>query len=69
MDGEKTLRSLGEIAYAAYFASGQSLVSGSQVPTWAALDPHIQAAWEAAGAAVAFRNGETLSEAENRGDI
>lgn len=46
---------LGKVAYDAYFAKseGKSLVSGAALPPWESLSAEIQAAWDAAAAAVA----------------
>ena len=48
------MKSLGQIAYEAYFkySGGISLISGSTLPIWEGQPAKIQAAWEAAGDAV-----------------
>jgi hypothetical protein len=48
------LKSYGQIGYEAYCAhtNGKSLITGSVLPTWDKLMPHIREAWEAAGAAI-----------------
>lgn len=46
---------LAKIAYEAYCnaTGGRSLISGAELPTWEALKPEIQQAWDAAAQAVA----------------
>jgi hypothetical protein len=49
------MKSYGQIGYEAYCAhtKGKSLITGSKLPEWDALMPHIREAWDAAGAAIA----------------
>jgi hypothetical protein len=48
------MKSLGKIAYEAYFgfSKGLSLVSGAPLPAWEGQKAEIHAAWEAAADAV-----------------
>ena len=49
------MKTYGQIGYEAYRAhtGGKSLATGQEIPTWENLVPVIQAAWEAAGRAIA----------------
>lgn len=50
----KPARTLGQVAYDAYFAfsKGKSLISGSALPDWSAQADEIKKAWEVAAIAV-----------------
>jgi hypothetical protein len=48
------MKSLGQIAYEAYFefSKGKSLISGAPLPTFAAQKEEVREAWESAASAV-----------------
>jgi hypothetical protein len=48
------MKSLGQIAYEAYFefSKGKSLISGAPLPSFAAQAESVKGAWEAAASAV-----------------
>jgi hypothetical protein len=53
-DEESSMRTLGQIAYEAYYKTsyGVSLISGVPLPPWKDQRPEIQEAWEDAALAV-----------------
>lgn len=56
------MKSLGQIAYEAYFehSKGKSLISGAPLPTFAAQAEEVRAAWEAAAVAVSVELSKRL---------
>jgi len=55
------MKTLGQIAYEAYCGVRQwKSFDGKPLPRWREMAIEIQAAWDVAGCAVAFRNGEKL---------
>lgn len=53
------MKSLGQIAYEAYFkfSRGKSLISGASLPEFAVQSEPVQQAWEAAAEAVVIATG------------
>lgn len=50
-------KSYGQLGYEAYcqHTGNKSLITGSLLPVWDKLMPHIREAWDKAGDAIAFR--------------